>query len=310
MPSRYGEPATEQAVSRTVRQSWPILTASINYTAIARWDVEGLIRSFDWGQWIQFLGHTIPSLERQVNRAIRLERADIVGELRKAADDSFSHIDPVAVHFAAQQGSKLIANLMDSQKAAIRAIIAKALNGQYTVDQAARAIRDCIGLHPKWASAVDKRWWQTYYVALAEGRSGAVAADRADRISSIYHDRLVRSRAEAIARTEIQTAANAGRYATWDQMAMQNVIGGGSLKEWAPGPGACPICQNLAGEQVPWDQPFSNGSMMPPAHTNCRCSAVMLPAPSRNPLLAVQHLDWTSPTLTPEALLFPERPDL
>lgn len=77
-------------------------------------------------------------------------------------------------------------------------------------------------------------------------------------------------RINTIARTEIMRAANYGRYSAWNR---SGVVKG---KEWltAFDDRTCDICAALDGERRRLDEQFSVGVLMPPAHPNCRCTAV------------------------------------
>jgi len=77
-------------------------------------------------------------------------------------------------------------------------------------------------------------------------------------------------RINTIARTEVMRAANYGRYSAWKR---SGVVKG---KEWVTAwdDRTCDICMGLDGERRKLDDVFSIGVMMPPAHPNCRCTAV------------------------------------
>ena len=77
-------------------------------------------------------------------------------------------------------------------------------------------------------------------------------------------------RLNTIARTEIMRAANYGRWEAWKKSRV--VVG----KEWVTAfdDRTCPECASMDGDQAPLEKPFRNGVLMPPAHPNCRCTAV------------------------------------
>jgi len=74
-------------------------------------------------------------------------------------------------------------------------------------------------------------------------------------------------RAKMIGTTEVTRAFAQGNELAWRE---SRVISG---KKWhsALDERVCPICGSLHGEVVPIGQPFSDGSMNPPSHVNCRC---------------------------------------
>jgi hypothetical protein len=217
--------------------------------------------------------------------------------MEATATISFLNEDVVSVKYAQQQSGKLIAAITDSQREAIRSVMGEALQGRHTVDEAARIVRGSIGLHPAWADAVTKYRLKQEARFVREGASPAAAAKRADKMALTYRNRLIARRAQTIARTEIQTASNLGRYAGWAQMIGSGVAKPTSMKEWSPGPGACEKCASVSGETVRWDAQFSNGLVMPPAHPNCRCTAVLVPARYKDESLNAQQIDWLSPVL-------------
>jgi uncharacterized protein with gpF-like domain len=91
-------------------------------------------------------------------------------------------------------------------------------------------------------------------------------------------DSLPAYRAERIARTEVQTAAQGARYETFDEVGVQEV-------EWVNAPGASAAHQEIAkrgrkklgepfvkaGEVIKGEK-FSRDIYHPPARPNCRCS--------------------------------------
>ncbi len=82
-----------------------------------------------------------------------------------------------------------------------------------------------------------------------------------------------------IARTEIQIAQNERRFEGWRQASDEGFVDTPSQKMWmtAPDERVCPICAELDGETIQWQDNFSNGSLSPIAHPNCRCAMVIIP---------------------------------
>jgi hypothetical protein len=289
-----GEGSAEAAVARALNRSWPVLdayaSAELARAMVSAGNVGGYLNSMPWEQFIRSMGQVIPPLELMGGRAM----AASIGDLAPlSAGISFSNIDSVAVRHAERQAGRLIAAITESQRQAIAEVMARSLSGEYTVTQAAARIRDSIGLHPAWARAVGTyRDRQITRLIVDEGKTAAAAIKTADRLALTYRNRLIRSRSLTIARTEIQTAQNVGRFAGWAQQIGNGVAGLTSQKEWTAGPGACKLCQQVSGQRVQWDRPFSNRLMMPPAHPNCRCNAVLIPAGR-----TVPRYNWLNPTI-------------
>lgn len=284
----------ERRLARAINQGWDILDAGAMtahaQAQVARGNVDGFIDALPWRDFNDHLTDAaVPALVEPAGKAALLEAKAIKSQL------SLNHVDELSRRYAQQQAGKLIVDITATQQQTIRNILGQAISGHYTKDQAARQIRQGIGLHPRWATAVQnfesKQRAQKRPTGYSPERWNATITKR----TQTYYDRLLRKRSDIIARTEIITAENLGRFATWSDSIARGVNGPDSLKEWAPGPNACEICSGLAGQQVRWDKAFSNGSLMPPAHPGCRCVANLLPAPYKNPALQPRKINWTDP---------------
>ena len=200
----------------------------------------------------------------------------------------FNRIDQRSVDYAATRSSGLIVEIDESNRLAIRRVISEAFTNPYTAMQTAGRLRKIVGLHSRWADAVLKFDDANYVRLIGEGYKPDEARARADVLTKRYRDKLIRRRAEMIARTEIQQAENFGRQAGWEAGYNVGYVDGASMKEWRTAPlgsryGApCDRCQDVRGPEhrVPWNGTFSNGFMFPPAHPHCRCTVVLV-APTR-----------------------------
>lgn len=277
----------EQDVARVINSSWGGMRAWLNsYQAqnyVRSGQTGSVINGIPWDEWIYVLGRTTPPMESLVKTAAKKEFTQL------GVNYSFNVLDAISIRYGAEQSSKLIKNLQDTVRATVRSVVADAMAGKYTVDTAARQISKVVGLHPAWAEATIKFGEKAYTRALKEGKSETAARLFQDKQTEKYAAKLTRARAMNIARTETMTAANVGRYATWEHSVKSGYTGPGSLKEWSPGPGSCPGCMELSGERVPWDKEFSNGQMMPPAHPGCRCTGQIIPED-----FDVKPVDWLS----------------
>lgn len=300
-------PNHERAAARAINGSWPVMEA---YFASPAWrssgtDPAAIMRGMPWAEWSQEAGRVIDPLQKATAEAFGQEAASI-GSLKGSFD--FDTIDEVSIRYAQTQGSKLITAISESQRATVRAMVGESLQGDWTVDQLGRRLRDTVGLHPAWAQAVVRFEDRQYNVLIREGKTPAVAQATAARRAEAKRKRLLKRRGENIARTEIQTASNLGKFATWETAVGKGLAAKNSRKEYSPGPGACDICAPISGEVVGWDEPFSNGKMMPPFHPSCRCTANLLPPDYNDDELDPDTFDWLSPE---DVLARPEfKPDL
>jgi SPP1 gp7 family putative phage head morphogenesis protein len=169
--------------------------------------------------------------------------------------------------YAAARAAVLIDGLTDTARTAIRTTIADAVRAGAGMDEAAGMVKHLIGLDPARAGALGRYW-----LSLAD----TPAKTRARLVASRAEHGL-RSRAETIARWEIQEAVNRARLGAWDDARARGVIGGSPTKRWitAEDERVCPTCSGLDQESVPMDDTFSNGRDMPPDHPRCRCTAVL-----------------------------------
>lgn len=291
----YGSDNTERRVARAINTSWPVL-AGYTYTDTAQRmirarNIDGLISNAPWGNWTQNLGGVIDPMTRQVANSIR---DDMRGYQGLNAALRMDVIDDLSVRYAQAQSSKLIVNLGDSQRATVRAVMGRALQGELTVDQAARRIRDTIGLHPAWAEAVDKMNGRQFAAAMKGGASVSGARTLADTRSARYAESLRRKRALMVARTEIHISSGLGRLASHETAVLNGFAALNSRKEWSAGPNACPICRKLAGEIVLWDDEYPNGELIAHGHPGCRCTDVHLPPEYGDGDLDPEEMDWVS----------------
>lgn len=196
----------------------------------------------------------------------------------------FDGKDPRAIAWARQRCGTLISQIESETLEAVRLIIADSLNSGIPLGPTADRLERIIGLHPRWQTAVDNSYRKDVARFLQDGLSLDVAQRRAQVNAERYRTRLVRTRAKNIARTELAAAQNYGQYLTWIQASDKGLINiGKTMKEWVAGPSGwrgisvCDICAPMDGQKVPITSAFSNGVLMPPAHPNCRCRAILVP---------------------------------
>lgn len=271
----------EARAARIINTSWEPLQEHALSTAGRRLlgarDVEGFLNAAPWADFITRLGQVTAPLTATITAAAAGEYRTL-GTGRVSVD--MEALDALSIKYAQTQGSKLIRSISDTQRATVRAVMGNALEGQFTGDKAARLIRDTVGLHPAWAQAVVNHRARVLANALKEGKPLDKAEAYADKQSERYSAKLLRRRADNIARTEIVTSENLGRFASW-----ADGIGNGfgrpdDVKEWdAELNECCESCRAMHGEVVQWDKPFSNGKLMPPAHPSCRCAVSKMAKP-------------------------------
>lgn len=198
----------------------------------------------------------------------------------------FNLSNPRAVAWARTRAGELITGLEEETRAAIlkeiRRIIARSQFEGIPVARVARMIRDEIGLTERLADAVrrlaaeilanpGRKLWAGNMAIRVPAR---VTWDFIARRTAQYARRLLNFRARMIARTETLAASNMGQVELWRQALAQGLLRGDEFKVWitTPDERLCSECEQLEGEEVPFDSDFSTGDMAPPLHPNCRCT--------------------------------------
>jgi SPP1 gp7 family putative phage head morphogenesis protein len=191
----------------------------------------------------------------------------------------FDATDPNAQKWADFRAGELISSIDGQTRTVVRRIVADGLRQGRDTRTIARQIRSVVGLHPRWANAVVKFEDNEFRKLIRQGMSEERARRTAIERTARYRDRLVRKRAEMIARTENAIAQNQGRVEGWRQADQAGLVDPSSYKMWitAGDERTCDICAPMDGEIVPWTGTFSNGMERPIVHPNCRCKVVLVP---------------------------------
>lgn len=199
---------------------------------------------------------------------------------------TLDYIDPRAVEYARRRAAALVVDINNANRMGLRRLITDSVAQGRTPAQTARLVRQTVGLHTRWIRAVANFDRQQTAALMRQGMTPMQAQAKADVLTKQYRDRLIRRRAEMIARTEIQTAQNMARQTSWDAGNKAGYVDGASMKVWRAatstmsGTPPCDVCSQMNGQRVQWNAAFASGHVMPPAHPHCRCTAVLVP-PSR-----------------------------
>ena len=169
--------------------------------------------------------------------------------------------------------SERIRQLNKETKIAVQLIIKQAIHEGTSPREAAKLIREIVGLNRPQALALKR------YV---RDLSPSLSPSAKQKAGIRYKQKMIRRRAVTIARTEVIDSLTAGMELSWGQAQQQGLLGANAQKEWMTTPvGACRICQALDGQTVPLNKTFiSNtvgGLQRPTAHPNCRCGIAPVP---------------------------------
>ena len=198
---------------------------------------------------------------------------------------SFNKTNPNSLAFAQRRAAELITSIDAMTRDSIRRAIIDAFNEQLDYRATARRIKNVVGLHPRWAEAVTNFEKKEFARLVRSGIKEETARARSIERATRYADSLKSKRATMIARTEIQIAQNEGRQEGWNQAAKEGYVDVESQKMWviAQDERTCPICLELDGEIVGWNEVFSSGHETPGrVHPNCRCTMVIIPPERRS----------------------------
>lgn len=197
----------------------------------------------------------------------------------------FQLVNPRAVRWAAEHSSTLITGIDSETRDAIRRVITMGQAEGVNVREQAKLIRSLVGLTQRDALAVDRMWRGALEVSEAQ----------AERSAQRMADRLLRRRAENIARTETLTASNMGVQLASRTAQDQGLLPLDTQKVWIVTHDArlCPVCAPMDGQVVAVGEAFvsteeavgfaggrvketkpivQTTTLTPPLHPSCRCA--------------------------------------
>lgn len=182
----------------------------------------------------------------------------------------FNLRNPKAIEAARTLSDELTSALTRTARENIIDIIGDAVSGADSPAETARRIQDEIGLSKPHAQAV-----KNYRRTLSQ--TGMNKKQITKQVEQ-YAKRLLKYRAETIARTEVAIAVNKGQQTFWIQMKDEGAIPPNTMKVWIAEIDfkTCDICYPLNGELAPVDGAWmtANGPYdIPHAHPRCRCTS-------------------------------------
>lgn len=200
---------------------------------------------------------------------------------RSVIEGAFDIHSPLVQWAARTMAGNLIRDVSAETKAAVRQIIYEAVRDGVAPREAAKLIRATIGLTRGQAGAVS--------------RLAATLSDNPnrDRLVAKYGEKLLRTRALTIARTETIRASNKGQQLAWQEMVRDSLIDTSRFRQrWlvTPDDRLCPVCAPMDGKLVqlggkfesnergvlPSERESYSGATVesPPLHPRCRCALV------------------------------------
>jgi len=205
----------------------------------------------------------------RVRRSMRSADKQVAKDIFEDADLSVQ--EDLALLFLDKEGANLVVQLSRQNRRAMVEVLDRAIREGWDIPKIVRNIKSMVGLLPKQARAVltkqaelEARDWTEKRVAAAVEK---------------YANRLLKQRAENIARTETVRALNQGQMQAWNRQVGDSQLPTTVKRKWiaAISERTCPICMELngmppVGLKEPFNSPLAGTIMAPPAHPSCRCS--------------------------------------
>ncbi len=138
---------------------------------------------------------------------------------------AFNQVNPRAVRWAEQYAAQTITNIRATTRRSVNDAIVAAVQEGVAPRILARHLKNLVGLTPAHGKAVD-RLFRSFDLTDPAGEAQALKA------ASRKADKLLRWRAETIARTNTLTAANMGQQVVWDEALDSGLLLEGTKKVW------------------------------------------------------------------------------
>lgn len=293
-------------LSSEIQDAWDALARSLPEpqleAAIRSGSVDRLFSSLlDPERVAGAFGGVRDRIRRGVANAINYFKRDLPTAARVGV--AFDHLAPTVVTAIRGLQTRVIQGLTEDMRAAVRQEVEVALRAGANPREAARVLRRVLSLAPNQAEAVrnfeamlkagdrealtrvlrDRRFDSTLERALGAEGDG-LEAGQIEKMVDAYRRRMEAYNAETQARTAALDAQKLAQRLTWDDAVRAGTVDGSELlKRWS---GVLDDREReshleMEGEVVPWNEPFSNGQMIPGEDEyNCRCIAVYFLAPA------------------------------
>lgn len=266
--NKYIDENSDEPV-RLVEGFWNDQVNNMSYNDIRRWiDEEGFDQD-DWDEWIHrytefFVEHFVP---------VWMAAAGAGGKAQILTKDikgfAFDPGSKAIRRWVSERCGNLITEITETQRKAVKAMVGRAVDGAYTVDELSKIIRPCIGLTDRQANSV-QRYYETIRDDMIKNHPRMkveTAQEKARERAVKYAQKKHRARAYDIAITELASAYNEGNAEAVYQAQREGYLGEtrriGSCAMDERTCGACIFREGM-------DIPPEDGN--PPWHPRCRCA--------------------------------------
>jgi hypothetical protein len=222
-------------------------------------------------------GDFISALEETYTRAGRETALRVTNNVPAAASGfRFDLVNPRAVEFLRAYDGNLIRELSKETRQNLVQVVENGFKRGYGIREMTEEIMSVVNFG--LTARQQKATWNYWQAQIEAGSSYTEAKKR----RSIYEKRLLRYRAEMIARTETIRAAEQGKQESWRQAMDEDLLDPDTTRRvWiiTPDDRLCDFCRGvkqLNAEGIPFNDHFRtpDGYFVggPPAHPHCRCS--------------------------------------
>lgn len=280
MPALRGKKLAEEILSQADRLEGKFRTAYLRSVLKLADDAElkKLLDDIDKGKFSfgDSVDARLNSVRIDVAEMNEIARQAIAGSAKitnqvMGLKGSFEVVNDSVIDAAKKLSVDLSTNLTRTAKESLRQIIEDQLAGNISRQEAVRRITMEVGLLPQHAKAVSN-----YRKTLI---SAGTPRGQANKMAEQYAKRLLKYRANMIARTEVARATGIGQTNFWRQMRDQGALPPSTNRIWitALDERACEFCLSMNGEIATidggWDTPKGYMEYPQASHPHCRCSS-------------------------------------
>lgn len=237
-------------------------------------------------------------IRRAVEKSVRTFTKDLpnAGKVNGVVAVEFNILNPKVLKAVKKLNSTVMTDLKKNVRESVRQAVRAGIKEGANPRTIARGIRDVVGLTPSQEKSVrnmrrlltegkrealtrklrDKRFDSVLERALGRGGEG-LTTEQINRYTDAYRTRFIAHSAETISRSATLDATRLGQRMAWEDAVDKGLVDPERLmKRWIT------VGDNkvrdeheaMNGEEVLYDEPFSNGDQIPGENDyNCRCAA-------------------------------------
>jgi hypothetical protein len=281
------------ALQDEILEAWRIIRESLSDAEVARLIDSGQIDAIvDDALMDRATVGLRAKIVESVQRSFRASVPDLpnAGTVDGQIAVAFDTLNPRVIDAVRKLDSRVINALSDSVRETVRAYVENGLRDGRSARAIAKDLKPLLGLAPNQATAVEN-----YRKALESGTqksldyklrdrrydtrvsAGTMTPEQIDKAVEVYRRKMEQFNAATNAQTAARDSAKLGQHLSWLDAVDKRVVDPGSLfKRWVTvgDDRVRPEHQVMNGEEVPYDNYYSNGDMVPGESSyNCRCTS-------------------------------------